>query len=391
MERWWNEQLRFNRTMERIMKFVRLRGGLLAVLPLLFALACGREPSPEQAVAQEREAGVQEEVRGVPVEVLVVRAKRVEQAMSLIGVLQPRHAVEIVAEVQGKAERVEGEVGDAIGLRDTLAFIDERIPLSQYRQARAQVLSAENGLKIARLELESDGELLASGDISRLAYDNSELAVKAAEAARLSALAQLSATEKQYLDTRIISPIAGLIARKYVEAGTMVTAGMPLFRVVDLSALKAEVGVPQDLVSRVRAGSPARVRVSALNGRSFDGVVRSVSPQADAQSGAFAVEVQVENTGDRAIRAGMTAEVEITFGDRQRRLAVPEYAVVTKNGDRYVYRVARGVASLSPISVAEVLGSQVIVADGLTEQDTIVVVGMKNLGVETRVWIETIH
>ena len=93
--------------------------------------------------------------------------------------------------------------------RDTLAFIDDRIPLSQYRQARAQVLSAENGLKIARLNFESDGELLASGDISRLAYDNSELAVKAAEATRLSALAQLSAVEKQYLDTRITSPMAG--------------------------------------------------------------------------------------------------------------------------------------------------------------------------------------
>jgi len=363
----------------------------LAFSLLFLQFSCGREPSQEQAVAEERETDVPAKTRGVPVEAMVVRAQTVEQTVPLIGVLQPGHAVEIVAEVQGKVERVDREMGDAVTPRDTLAVVDDRIPLSQYRQARAQVLSAENSLKIARLNFESDGELLEKGDISRLAYENSELAVKAAEANRLSALAQLSAMEKQYLDTRVTSPIAGLIARKHIERGTMVTPGTLLYRVVDLSVLKVEVGVPQALISRVRVGSPTRVTISALNDRSFDGTVRSISPQADEQSGAFAVEVHVENTEDTVIRAGMTARVEITFRDRGRPLAVPEHAVVTKNGDRYVYRITGDIARLTPIAAAEVLGSQVIVADGLAEKDTIAVVGMKNLGVETRVWIEEIH
>ena len=42
---------------------------------------------------------------------------------------------------------------------DILAEIDDRVLLSQYRQAKAQGLSAENNLEIASLNLESDKEL----------------------------------------------------------------------------------------------------------------------------------------------------------------------------------------------------------------------------------------
>ena len=361
-------------------------GRLLVSLMVLMTLGCGEDETKPAAAAD-----VAAEGRIVPVEAMIVCQQMVEQSVPLIGILQAGREVEIVAEVQGKVEELNAELGEEVTVQDTLARIDERIPLSQYRQARAQVLAAENGLEIARLNFGSDGELFASGDISRLAYDNSGLAVKATEAQLQAALAQLSAAEKQYVDTRITAPIDGLIARRHVEVGTMVSPGMPLFRVVDLAVVKIEVGVPQGLISRVRPGDLARVTVSALGGRSFEGTVRFVSPQAEPATGAFGVEVHVENSADLSLKAGMTAQVEMAFSDRMERLAIPEHAMVTRNGDRYAYKIEGDVARLTRISVAEVMGGQVIVAEGLVEGDTIVVVGMKNLGVETRVRIETIH
>jgi RND family efflux transporter MFP subunit len=171
----------------------------------------------------------------------------------------------------------------------------------------------------------------------------------------------------------------------------MVVPGAPLYRVVDLSALKAEVGIPQGLVSRVRVGSPAQVSVPALGNRRFAGEVRAIGPQADAASGAFPVEVHVENPPDKILRAGMTARVEILTGGREKQLAVPEHALVARNGDRYVYRISQKIARLTPVSVDAVFGDQAIISGGLAPGDTVVVVGMKSLGVETRVWIETLH
>ncbi|MBT4497860.1 MAG: efflux RND transporter periplasmic adaptor subunit [Gemmatimonadetes bacterium] len=360
---------------------------------LLGFFACGEEESAEQAAqaAEVEEMAAEVEERRVPVEAVVVRSQIVEQTVPLIGLLQPLQMVEVVAEGQGRVEWIGAELGDAVNPVDTLARIDDRIPLSQYLQTKARVLSAENGLEIARLNFESDGELLENGDISALAYRNAELAVKAAEADRLAALAQLSAAEKQYLDTRITSPISGLIARKYIEMGTMVSPGMPIYRVVDLSSLKVEVGVPQALIGRVRRGSPVRVTVGALNGRGFAGTVRFISPQAEEESGAFAVEIQVANVGDLELRAGMTAEVEMSLSEGQKRLAVPESALVSRNGDRYAYRIEGDRARLTPVAVTEVMGAKAVIGKGLAEGDTIVVVGMKNLGVETLVSIETLY
>ena len=87
----------------------------------------------------------------------------------------------------------------------------------------------------------------------------------------------------------------------------------------------------------------------------------------------------------------MTAKIDLTVTDLGKQLAVPDYALVTKDGKDFVYKIENDLARLVEVSVAETFGSQAIIAGGIAEGDTIVVVGMKNLGVDTKVWIETIH
>ncbi|KAA3616696.1 MAG: efflux RND transporter periplasmic adaptor subunit [Calditrichaeota bacterium] len=327
--------------------------------------------------------------RGVPVEVLALKRGNIEQSVPLTGVLQPLHAVEIVAEISGKVEKIYKKLGEQVSHRDTLARIDDRIPLSQYRQAISQVLSTETNLEIAKLNLKSDEELYANQDISKLAWQNAVLAVKTAEANHLSAMANLSTMKKRFFDTRLTSPIDGLVSRKYINLGTMVNPGDPIYRVVDLSTLKVEVGIPQAIISRIALGSSVRATISALQNNPYSGKVQFISPQADETTGAFTAEVHIKNSENLAIRAGMTARIELRIGDKNSQLVIPDHAIVRKNGDDYVYIVKGDLARLAPVQISENIGSQVIVGSGLEEGDKIVVVGMKNLGVETKVWIES--
>ena len=356
---------------------------------MLVVSACGETSEGPRSAGGDGDPSVEPGGRPVPVEALVIRPRRVEQRVQLTGVMRPIHSVDLVAGLQGEVRQVYGELGAAVTPMDTLAVIDDEIPWSQYRQAKAQVLSAENNLKIAELNLKSDGELLDNGDISMLAYENSLLTVKSAEAARLSAMASFSLAEAQLEDTRIVSPIPGLISRKHIDIGTMATPGKALYRVVDISNLKVEVGVPQSMVGRVRTGDPTMASISALNDEPFEGRVRFVSPEADEKSGAFLVEIHIENTKDRRIRAGMTARIELPLSGRARRLVVPEHALASKDGDAYVYRIRGQTARLAKIEVEETVGTDVVVSGGLSEGDTIVVVGMETLGVETEVLIES--
>ena len=364
------------------------RIALAAVLIVFLLAACGGDEKPSNDPAKNSD---DKSTPGfsVPVEIMVLQRRSIEQDVPLTGVLQPLHAVDIIAETPGKVEKIFKKLGEKVTRRDTLARIDDRIPLSQYRQAVSQVLSAETNLKIARLNLASNAKLLKKQFISQLGYDNSELAVKTAEANHLSALANLSAMKKGYLDTRITSPIAGFISRKFIDLGKMVNVGEPVYRVVDLSRLKVEVGVQQALVSRVAVGSPVTAIIYALSNRRFPGNVQFLSPQADETTGAFTCEIHIKNTEKLEIRAGMTARIELRVGGGDDQLILPDYAIVKKNEKNFAYVVSDNVARLVPVEISENIGSQVIVESGLSEGDKIVVVGMKNLGVETRVSIES--
>ena len=171
----------------------------------------------------------------------------------------------------------------------------------------------------------------------------------------------------------------------------MVSVGMPLYRVVDLSMLKIEIGISQDMVNYVKVGASANVQISALNNKSFGGNVRYISPQADEQTGTFKAEIYVPNTQNMEIRAGMTASVDLAVGNNDEQLSVPNYALVNKNNDQYIYIIKNNYAELYKIETGQSLGSRTIVNSGLAEGDMVVVVGMKNLGEKTAVFVETIN
>jgi len=359
---------------------------ILSLLTIFFAYSC-EEPKTE---ANAEEVVISENTE-IPVEAYVVKKEKIEEKLPFTAILQPSQSVDIIPEASGKIVQINKQVGNYVKAEDILAIIDDEVAQSNLEQAKAHVQSTATNLKIAELNLKSDRQLFENGDISSIAYDNSELAVKTAEANNLAALAAKSLMLKQFRDTRILSPIQGVVARKYVELGAMVNPTMPAYRVVDLDVLKLEIGVPQSYISIVEVGDEAEVTISALKNKIFSGYVKYISPQADETTGAFATEIHLNNTSDHVIKAGMTAKVNLVLKTKNDQLILPNHALVARNGDHFVYKINKSMASLIPVSAGETYGSQLVIDEGLTESDTVVVVGMKNLGLETKVWIETLH
>ena len=57
----------------------------------------------------------------------------------------------------------------------------------------------------------------------------------------------------------------------------------------------------------------------------------------------------------------------------------------------YVYKIINDVAKLTPIVTDGTFGANVLISEGVSEGDQIVVVGMKNLGIDTKVEVEVLH
>jgi len=370
------------------MKLNSILSILLSLSFLICFLACGGGETGQQ---EKKKENTTHNKQGIPVEGMVVKSRDLQKNISLSGLLDPKHSVDLLAEVSGKIVKINKKLGDPVTKKDILAIIDDKIPLSNYKQAQSQVLSAENNLHIAQLNLLSDEELYQNGDISKLEYENSRLAVKTAEANHLSALATLSIMEKTYNDTRINSPINGFISRKYIDLGTMVTQNLPLYRVVDISSLKIEVGIPQEMVAFIKPEAKANVEISALTNQIYPGYIKYISPQAEESTGAFTVEIYVENTADGKIKAGMTARVEIILNSQINQLVIPDHALVIQNDSSFVYVISNNMAKLSPIKILGNFESLISIESGLSQGDTIVVVGMKNLNDGSPVWIEMLN
>ncbi|MFC1581598.1 efflux RND transporter periplasmic adaptor subunit [Candidatus Neomarinimicrobiota bacterium] len=330
-----------------------------------------------------------EDIITVPVETMVLKKNTSEASIPFTGIMKPISSVDIIAEVTGKVKKINKKLGHSITTDDVIAIIDDEIPYNQFQQALSQKLSAENNLKIGKLNLESDEILFSNNDISRIAYENSVLGVKTAEANLLAAVANLSLTKKNYDNTKITAPINGIISRDNIELGTMVIPGTVLYRVIDFRTLKIEIGISQDLVKYARIGSDANIMISALGNKRFNGTVKHISPEADEVTGTYKVEIQLLNTSDLEIRAGMTAKIDLKITDSNKQLTVPNYTIVTKAGNQYVYKIVDNVAILTKIGTGLIFGSNTVVTSGLKEDDMIVIVGMKNLGENTPVYLES--
>jgi RND family efflux transporter MFP subunit len=353
---------------------------------ILFLFACGGKTENENAAASNITTDT--ETITVPVEAMTITKTVTEAVIPFTSIVKPIKSVDIISEVSGKVEKINKELGQSVTTLDVIAVIDDEIAYNQYQQALSQKLSAENNLMISKLNLESDEVLFSNNDISKIAYENSVLAVKTAEANLLAAVANLSLLKRNYDNTKIKSPISGSISRDNLELGTMVAPGMVLYRVVDYSTLKIEIGVSQDLINFAKIGSDAIIKISALDNKHFLGKVTQVSPQADEITGTYKVEIQLENTSDLEIKAGMTADIDLRISDSGEQLTVPNYAIVLRADDQFVYKITDNIAKLNKIETGQVIGGNTVITSGLLENDTIVVVGMKNLGENTPVYVE---
>jgi len=97
-----------------------------------------------------------------------------------------------------------------------------------------------------------------------------------AEATAVCALAQARLDE-----TRIVSPITGVVLRKNVEPGETVTPGTSILTLMDPRDLWLRAYVAETNVGRIRIGQPARVTIDAYPGRPFTGAITEIASEAE--------------------------------------------------------------------------------------------------------------
>lgn len=246
-------------------------------------------------------------------------------------------------------------------------FERELVAAREVDSARNLYNVAAAQLTAARVALSQHPEQLATAE----AQHQADLAaVKTAEAQIRQREATLGLVRKRLEDTTVRAPIAGLVARRHVNAGEFVKDNTPLLTIVATSTLKYAGTIPERYAPELKTGQPVRLAVEAYPGREFTGTVTRLAPAVDVQTRTMALEARVPNEGG-ALRPGFFARGSILTQARASAVFVPAEAVTYVAGLSKVFVVAGATVQERLVRPGERQGTWVEIAGGIEPGDTV--------------------
>jgi HlyD family secretion protein len=169
--------------------------------------------------------------------------------------------------------------------------------------AQRELQAAQQGVRAAQKGL----TLAEQGRKRALAVTDSE--VDTARAALVQAQAGTSAAQSGAAQTRLTSPIDGIVSAVTAHVGETAQPGVPLLTVVSLSGLRADALVPARHLSHLHLGQEARVSVDTDPTHTYPARVSEIARVAEPDGRTFHVRFHL-NAGS-GLRPGQTARISL--------------------------------------------------------------------------------
>lgn len=286
--------------------------------------------------------------------------------ISLSGNIEGNKTVRLGFLVAGKIDFIAANEGQLISKGQLLSSLDHVSYGIAKELADIQVNQVQD--EYDRLKLMHDNNSLSESDFAKISYGLQQ------------AKAQQKLHTKNLADTKLYSPISGVLLKKLCEVGEITGVGIPLFVVSDIRKVKVSAFIPENELHNIKLGQDAIVLVSSLND-TFNGRIIEVGSAADAASRAFSVKIEVENP-KMLIRPGMIAEVTIVTGQDNELMVIPVEAVLHDfNNQSFVYVVDESTSKAFKrnVSLGQAMDDKIEVTSGLKDNESVVSGGQQKL------------
>ena len=326
------------------------------------------------------------------------------------GPINPVNTTEVGALVSGEILKIYVDYNSEVKKGDLMAVIDQTQILASLEEARASLSSAKENLAsaqkaydLAKLNYDRYQTLYKKNYVSKvnleeyeLKYVNAKSSLNSAQASVVRAQANVDTAEKNLSNTKIVSPIDGVVLTRKVSEGQTITAGFStpeLFVVAqDLTKMQIEAKVSEADIVKIKAGQRAQFTLDGYMGEKFDGVVRQVrtnyvdTSASSSSSTSYTVIVDVNNS-DLRLKPGMTATMTIYTQDKKGVLVVPNEALrftPSSNKKTYestgVWKVQRGQDPVRvDVSIGIIATKNTEITGGDIQEGDRVIIGENNL------------
>jgi len=338
----------------------------------------------------------------IPVTLATVESKRLSPALFGIGNIEARYTYKIGPTIAGRLKRLDVDVGDRVEAGQLLGEmdpvdLDDRIRAQEaaLKRTTAQLSEATERKNFAREQASRYEKLLKARATSEEIFATKQQELKIADALQTAAYedlarmrAEMDALTAQRRNLHLIAPVDGLVAARHADPGTTVVAGQAVVELIDPHTLWINVRFDQVHARGLAADLPARITLRSQAGQTQDGRILRVEPVADVVTEEMLAKVVFNQLPEPLPPVGELAEVTVELPGLTPEPVIPNGAIKRINGQLGVWQVANGDLRFIPVSpgVSD-LNGMVVVRDGLTVGDRVVLYSEKALNARSRIYI----
>ena len=309
-----------------------LRSTALPVVLCIGALALTACDHGDKAKAKTPKAS---QAASQTVGVSVVSIQSLPRMINASGTVTPWEEVPVGAETGGlTAVSVNAEEGQTVRQGQILVAMNDTMLRAQLHQQEAALASAKATLAEAQAALGRSRELQAKGYLSAASLDTATARQQTAAAQVASADASRNETLARLGQAVVRAPVSGLISRRSVTKGQIISPGVELFRIVRDGRLELDAEIPEADLLALRAGMPATVTSDQVG--QTTGTIRIVTSEVNIQTRVGLARISL--APGSGFRSGMFARAQIAAG-AQPAPTIPTAAILYRQNQPGVFVV----------------------------------------------------
>ncbi|MCE7862582.1 MAG: efflux RND transporter periplasmic adaptor subunit [Bacteroidetes bacterium CHB5] len=315
--------------------------------------------------AELANAGVTAELKTKEVATTEIKTQRFDHYVKTQGLVEAEDNILVSARGMGVITQVFAKEGQVVTKGQVLAQIDNSLIARSVEGMKSQ-------LELATSVFQRQKNLWEQKIGTEVQYLQAKTNKESLEK-------QLAAAQEQYDQTRIKSPIDGVVDQVNVKVGENISPGMPAVRVINSSKLKVVANVSEAYITQVKKGDQVMISFPDLK-KEVPAKVSFTGRNIDPLSRTFVLEAELPSSAE--LRPNMTALIKIVYASYPSVIAVPVNTVQDIKGEKVVFTAETSgnytVARKKVVTVEGVFDGLAQV-EGLTAGEKVITAGFRGL------------
>jgi membrane fusion protein (multidrug efflux system) len=304
---------------------------------------------------------------------IVAQTSPWQTSINSVGSVVAINGANLSSQVDGIVDTIDFKSGDTVPagqLLLTLRPVNDAAVLAQLQAAAAlDAITYQRDLK----QFQADAVAQATVDTDR--------------ATLAAAVAQVQAQQALIAEKQIRAPFAGTLGIRQVNIGQYLAAGTEIVTLQQLNPLFVDFYLPQQALAQIKVGQAVNVNVDAFGNRVFTGTISAINAALDTATRTVQVRATISNDG-LLLRPGMFATVNVSIGQPQPLITLPQTAITYNSYGDTVYLVRHGKDAHGKdqlkvdqvfVTLGDTRGDQVAILSGVAAGDEVVTAGQLKL------------